>query len=122
MGLPREEIMAKYIDMVADKKQRVTLQNMQMLINYNLVPEELNFAKKVFLFNKFLKQQKKVEYYVLNNAAVNFIADNFSADWLSNGTMISATVWENLYQRSMDPMRNYIKAHKDELLNLLIKK
>ena len=119
MGLPREEIMAKYIDMVADKKQRVTLQNMQMLINYNLVPEELNFAKKVFLFNKFLKQQKKVEYYVLNTPAVNFIADNFSADWLSNGTMISATVWDNLYQRAMDPMRNYIKAHKDELLKQL---
>ena len=119
MQMPREKIMEKYIDMVADKKQRVTLQNMQMLINYNLIPEEMNFAKKVFLFNKFLKQQKKVEYYVLNNAAINFIADNFSADWLSNGTMISATVWDNLYQRAMDPMRNYIKAHKDELLKQL---
>ena len=119
MGIPREEIMRKYIDMVADKKQRVTLQNMQMLINYNLIPEEMNFAKKVFLFNKFLKQQKKVEYYVLNNAAIDFIANNFSADWLSNGTMISATVWDNLYQRAMDPMRNYIKVHKDELLKKL---
>ena len=119
MGLPREEIMAKYIDMIADKKQRVTLQNMQMLINYNLIPEEMNFAKKVFLFNKFLKQQKKVEYYVLNNAAIDFIANHFSADWLSNGTMISATVWDNLYQRAMDPMRNYIKMHKDELLKKL---
>jgi len=119
VGLPREEIMAKYIDMVADKKQRVTLQNMQMLINYNLIPEELSFCKKVFLFNKFLKQQKKVENYVLNDAAINFIADNFSADWISNGTMISATLWDNLYQRAMDPMRNYIKAHKDELLKAL---
>ena len=119
MQMPREKIMEKYIDMVADKKQRVTLQNMQMLINYNLIPEEMNFAKKVFLFNKFLKQQKKVEYYQLNNAAIDFIANNFSADYLSNGTMISATVWENLYQRSMDPMRNYIKAHKDELLKQL---
>lgn len=119
MQMPREKIMEKYIDMVADKKQRVTLQNMQMLINYNLIPEEMNFAKKVFLFNKFLKQQKKVEYYILNNAAIDFIANNFSADWLSNGTMISATVWDNLYQRAMDPMRNYIKAHKEELLNKL---
>ena len=119
--LPREEIMAKYIDMIADKKQRLTLQNMQMLINYDLIPEELSFCKKLFLFNKFLKQQKKVEYYELNDSAINFIANNFSADYLSNGTKISAELWDALYQRGMDPMRNYLKANKDKVLNDLNK-
>ncbi len=119
MQMPREKIMEKYIDMVADKKQRVTLQNMQMLINYNLIPPEMNFSKKVFLFNKFLKQQKKVEYYQLNDAAINFIADNFSVDILRNGTELSAAKWELIYQKAMDPMRMYIKAHKDELLKAL---
>jgi len=120
VGLPREEIMAKYIDMIADKKQRLTLQNMQMLINYDLIPEELIFCKKLFLFNKFLKQQKKVENYQLNDAAVNFIANNFSADYISNGTSISAAVWDNLYQHGMDPMRMYLKGNK-EVLNKLNK-
>ena len=119
MKIPREKIMEKYIDMVADKKQRVTLQNMQMLINYNLIPAEMNFSKKVFLFNKFLKQQKKVEYYQLNDAAINFIADNFNVDILRNGTELSAAKWELIYQKAMDPMRMYIKAHKDELLKAL---
>ena len=119
MQMPREKIMEKYIEMVADKKQRLTLQNMQMLINYNLIPEEMNFGKKVFLFNKFLKQQKKVEYYQLNDAAINFIADNFSVDILRNGTELSATKWDLIYQRAMDPMRMYLKAHKDEMLKAL---
>ena len=119
--LPREEIMAKYIDMIADKKQRLTLQNMQMLINYDLIPEELSFCKKLFLFNKFLKQQKKVEYYELNDSAINFIANNFSADYLSDGTKISAELWDALYQRGMDPMRNYLKVNKDKVLNDLNK-
>ena len=119
MKIPREKIMEKYIDMVADKKQRLTLQNMQMLINYNLIPEEMNFSKKVFLFNKFLKQQKKVEYYQLNDAAINFIADNFSVDILRNGTELSAAKWELIYQKAMDPMRIYLKAHKDEMLKAL---
>ena len=119
MQMPREKIMEKYIDMIADKKQRVTLQNMQMLINYNLLPEELNFSKKVFLFNKFLKQQKKVEYYQLNSAAIEFIANNFSADYLVNGTTIAAAKWELLYQNAMNPARAYIKEHKDEILNTL---
>ena len=116
---PREEIMASYIDMITDKKQRLTLQNMQMLINYNLIPEEMQLCKKVFLFNKFLKQQKKVEYYQLNDAAINFIADNFTADILSNGTTILATKWDLMYQKAMDPMRIYLKAHKDEMLKAL---
>ena len=119
MGINREEIMKKYIKMIADQKQRITLQNMAMLINYNLIPEDLILCKKVFLFNKFLKQQKGVAYYELNEAAINFIANHFGADVLYNGTMIAAAQWELLYQKSMDPMRMYIKAHKDELLNLL---
>ena len=119
MKMPREKIMEKYIDMVADKKQRLTLQNMQMLINYNLIPEEMSFGKKVFLFNKFLKQQKKVEYYQLNDSAINFIADNFNVDILRNGTELSAAKWELIYQKAMDPMRAYLKAHKDEMLKAL---
>lgn len=119
IGLPREEIMAKYIDMIADKKQRLTLQNMQMLINHNLIPKELDLYRRIFLFNKFLKQQKKVSYYQLNEPAIDFIANNFSANYISNGTSISATVWETLYQSSMDVMRNYIKSNKDELLQKL---
>ena len=119
VGKPREEIMRQYIESITDTKQRLTLQNMQMLINYDLIPEEMTFSKKVFLFNKFLKQQKKVEYYELNDAAINFIANHFSADYLSNGTRISAAVWDNLYQKSMDPMRAYIKMHKDEMLTAL---
>lgn len=119
VGISREEIMKKYIGMIADQKQRITLQNMQMLINYGLIPEELTLYKKVFLFNKFLKQQKKVEYYQLNDAAINFIATNFSANVLYNGTQILAEKWEMMYQSAMDPMRIYIKAHRDELLTAL---
>ena len=119
MKIPREKIMEKYIELVADQKQRLTLQNMQMLINYDLIPEEMEFCKRVFLFNKFLKQQKKVQYYQLNDAAINFIADHFGANVLKNGVEISAATWELLYQKAMDPMRMYLKAHKDEMLNKL---
>ena len=119
IGLPREEIMKAYIEMIADKKQRITLQNMQMLINYGLIPKELDDIRKIFLFNKFLKKQKKVEYYELNEAAIDFIANHFSVDIITNGTLLSAAIWEQLYQKSMDPMRMYIKEHKDELLTSL---
>ena len=64
-------------------------------------------------------ETSEVEYYQLNDKAINFIADNFSVDILKNGTELSAAKWELIYQRAMDPMRNYIKTHKDELLKAL---
>ena len=57
----------------------------------------------------------------LNNAAIDFIANNFSADYLMNGNSISVTKWETLYKKAMDPMRDYIKDHKVELLEALNK-
>ena len=119
VGLPREEIMSDYISKIADKKQRLTLQNMQMLINYDLIPDEMIYYGKLFLFNKFLKMDKAEDNYVLNDAAANFIAQHFSADYINNGTYIKQSVWDNLYKRAMEPMRVYLKSHQDEMLKVL---
>ena len=116
---PREEIMADYIAMVADHKERLTLQNMQMLINKNLIPEDLKFYQKLFLFNKFLKTCKNGDNYELNEAAVNFIGNNFSADLINNGTQIPQICWDYVYKRAMDPMRVYLKENKDTVLKAL---
>lgn len=116
---PREKIMADYIGMIADRKERLTLQNMQMLINKDLVPEEMKFYSKLFLFNKFLKTCKKDDCYELNEAAINFIGNHFSADLIDNGVQIPQTRWDNLYKKAMDPMRLYLKEHKDEMLKKL---
>ena len=110
--LPREEIMHKYLLMIADRKQRLTLQNMQMLITKKLIPESMTFYSKVFLFNKFLKTQKNDDCYVLNDAAVNFIADNFHPDLIDNGVNIRQTKWDAIYKKTMEPMREYLKDHK----------
>ena len=118
----REEIMKNYIQMIADKKERLTLQNMQMLINKDLIPDEMIFYGKLFLFNKFLKTQKHESYYQLNDSAINFISNNFDADMIVNGTMISQTTWDNAYKKAMQPMRDYLNSHKEEMLNKLNQK
>ena len=118
-NIPRQEIMRDYIENIADKKQRLTLQNMQMLINYNLIPKELEFYKKLFLFNKFLKTQKEDSKYSLIPQAVDFISNNFSADYIENGQYISTNLWDNLYKKAMEPIREYLKNHKDEMLKAL---
>ena len=120
-GIAREDIMRKYLESIADKKQRLTLQNMQMLINKELIPEEMQFYAKLFLFNKFLKTCKDGINYSLNEAALNFISNNFDSDLIEDGTYILQKTWDNLYKKVMEPMRQYLKDNKDEMLAALNK-
>ena len=113
--------MRKYLESIADKKQRLTLQNMQMLINKELIPEEMQFYAKLFLFNKFLKTCKDGINYSLNEAAINFISSNFDSDLIEDGMYIPQKAWDNLYKKAMEPMRQYLKDNKDEMLAALNK-
>lgn len=118
-GINREEIMHNYLVSIADQKQRLTLQNMQMLINKDLIPENMKFYGQLFLFNKYLKTCKSGIYYLLNNAAIEFIGNNFDTDFIEDGTAILQKTWDNLYKKAMEPMRQYLKDNKDEMLQKL---
>jgi DNA polymerase III, alpha subunit len=52
----RIKLMKQYAESISDKKQRVTLQNMKMLIDFKLLPKDFDFCCKVFNFNKYLKR------------------------------------------------------------------
>lgn len=120
---PRLVIMAYYLSQVCDAKKRITLQNFNGLMTYNLIPQELEFCKRVFVFNKFLKANQKVgKYYVFNDACIRFYEQFFDNDQLEviNGcTCILQTKWDNIYQKQMDPARDYFRDHQEELLNKL---
>ena len=104
--------MENYLFSIADQKQRLTLQNMQMLISKELIPEDMAFYGKLFLFNKFLKTCKNGIFYTLIPAAIDFISNNFDADLIDNGEVILQKTWDNVYKKAMEPMREYLKNHK----------
>ena len=118
----RVNLMHQYVDMISDVKKRITLQNMKMLIDFQLLPSEFEFVCKVFNFNKYLKKQKLDDkYYGLDDIAFNFYSLNFDIDSLQpaetdSGFKLSQTKWDTIYQKYMDKVRPYIKNHQDELL------
>ena len=120
-NIPREEIMAEYIDMITDKKQRLTLQNMSMLIAKNQIPDDMQFYAKLFSFNKFLKTCKNGIYYELNDAAIRFIDNHFDIDIIEDGIRVLQKTWDNIYKKAMEPMRQYLKDNKEEALAKLNK-
>ena len=116
----REEAMKVYIDLAAEKKKRVTLQNMKMLIDFNLIPKEYDFECKVYNFNKYLKKFKIDKYYELNDVAFRFYERNFDLDLLepkNSNWLIKQTSWDKIYKKHMDIIRPYIKKNNQYLLD-----
>ena len=119
----RIEIMKKYITSISELKKRITLQNMKMLIDFGLIPDEYDLQRRVYNFNKYLKKMKlDATYYGLDNIALNFFDKHFDVDNLyptdktESGLMIKQTVWDKIYQKHMDIIRPYVKSHNEELL------
>ena len=118
----RLEIMRQYIDSISDKKKRLTLQNMQMLITKHLLPENLNYQIKVYNFNKYLKKNKVDDvYYNLDEKAYRFYEQYYDVDLLENidnKIYIQQKSWDKIYKKEMEVVKQYIAAHPELLDNL----
>lgn len=120
-GENRESIMDYYTDLIADKKKRVTLQNMRMLCEFDLLPSTLDYEKRVYNYNKYLKNFKNGSYYDLDEVAFSFWEENYDIDRLiassaPSGFSVSQSTWDNKYKTLMNPVRDYIKKNSEELL------
>jgi len=117
---PKILSMVYYLSIVSEPKKRLTLQNFNGLIEQGLVPDELDFQRRLFKFNKYLKSHKQGDSYVIaDKGAADFYQEFFSLDDLSiyNGAAyIQQTVWDKIYKTNMDTARDYIKSHQDEML------
>ena len=120
----RVELMKRYIAQICGSKQRITLQNMQMMINYNMIPEEYNLQEKVFNFNKYIKKFKSGKYYNIDDIAFRFYSENFDIDNLVSSEdgypfAILQTKWDYIYQSQMDIIRPWVKKNAAQLLEEL---
>ena len=119
----RNKIMGDYIASVSDTKKRITLQNMKMLIDFGLIPDDYDMERRVYNFNKYLKKMKlDSEFFGLDEVAFNFYSAHFDIDKLlpceetESGFKIRQTVWDNYYQKHMSIIRPYVQKHAAELL------
>lgn len=119
----RTAVMRQYVNMISDTKKRITLQNLKMLFDFNLIPEEYDFQRRVFNFNKYLKKMKlSTSFYGLDNIAFDFYSKNFDVDNLEtaeeteSGFKIKQTSWDAIYKKHQNIIRPYIVEHNQELL------
>jgi len=120
---PRTWAMVYYLSITSNPKTRLNLQNMATLINYNLLPESLDFEKTIYYFNKFLKARKWQDYYVMpEQNSMNFYSDHFdmeNIEIINNCFVIKQKVWDKIYSKVMDKVRNWLQSNQQEVLKQL---
>lgn len=119
----RKQIMAKYIWMTCDKKKRLTLQNMNGLVQRGMIPEKLSRQKTVFEFNRYLKDKctlkTEPEYFILDDRAIRYVDNNYPSVHLEvflNTYALNKKMWDKIYQAEMDIVREHLKNQQDEML------
>ena len=80
-GRDRLAIMQDYINEISDVKSTLNLRNMQMLIGMELIPIEMDFSRRLYNFNKYLKKFKNGIYYELDDQAMRFFRSELQ-QWL----------------------------------------
>lgn len=126
----RTNTMYSYLNLIADKKKRITLQNMTMLIAKGLIPEELDFERRVYNFTKYIRKYKQGDCYYLNPVAMRFFTENYDVDVLIDAVidgvedhaLIKQSTWDNTYDKAMNPVRAWMKANQQEILDALNEK
>ena len=119
----RKEIMRQYIWMVCEPKKRITLQNFNGLNERGLIPDCLDFERRLFVFNAALRKYCKLDkYYKLPDNFREFYEEFFDVDLLEiydGFIVINQETWKKMYTKGMSKARDYFKEHQEDLLQQL---
>ena len=117
---PRMLIMTYYISIASEPKKKLNLQNVNGLIQKGILPDSLDFEKRVFNFNKYLKAyQKSGEYFIFNQTCEEFYNKYFNPDILEvvNGvTGIKQKEWDKIYKHEMETIKKWLASNQTSAL------
>lgn len=119
-------IMVDFLRTTSSPKKRLTLQNMNGLIETGLLPDEYNKEKEVYKLNKVLKKLAQGNYYLIPPDCIDFITSlDLEIEYDFANAQILKKTWDNCYKLYMDNVRDWLDKNKDEILkkyNLILLK
>ena len=104
----RKELLYQYLNNLIPPKNKLTLANVNGLINYNILPKNKSKFVYLFNFNKYLKLSKKDDKYYIDERAYEYFSKNFDVSVLDTdkkGTFVYIKTWDNLYKEKSDGIK-----------------
>ena len=120
--LSRKELLYNYISSLIPPKNKLTLANVNGLINYNVLPKNKSKFIYLFNFNKYLKLSADKDKYYLDDRAYDYFSKNFDITNLGTnkkGTYINIKTWDGLYKDRMGELKEYMNKYQDKLITKL---
>lgn len=118
----RKELLYEYLSILIPRKNKLTLANVNGLINYNILPKNKSAFIYLFNFNKYLKLNKKDDRYYIDERAYQYFSKNFDVNYLGTDkkkTYIEVKVWDTLYKNRMMELKEYINKNQEKLIDKL---
>lgn len=118
----RKELLYEYLSILIPRKNKLTLANVNGLINYNILPKNKSAFIYLFNFNKYLKLNKKDDRYYIDERAYQYFSKNFDVNYLGTDkkkTYIEVKVWDTLYKDRMMELKEYITKNQEKLIDKL---
>lgn len=111
----RRLTMNNYLTSISPKKARITLQNMNTLIDYRLIPNELISYVYLYNFNKYIKKGETPSGFKIDARAMDFLAKNFPDIDITSG-FLDGKLWKKTYENGMDGLKTWIKENEEYLI------
>lgn len=112
----REGAMEYFLNSIVKKVKTITLATIPALMEYNLFPEEYDYLRELYYFNKTMKTRANGSFYTMTDKMVQYYCDRFDVDEMVDEHSIPQKVWDKIYDVSMGPLRDYLKENKQDLI------
>lgn len=124
----RKITMLKYSKYLTTKRKNLSITQIPILVEANLLDIKDKFKEpyRIYEFNRYLKSELKKDEnkdYLLTDRAITFLdsigkENYYEYKEFDRGMnfILDKKEWDKFYSRSMDPIRDYLKENKIELL------
>lgn len=127
-GKTKKENLYNFLLTTAETRKQVTIATVPRLLQLNLLPQEEYIDELgIFVFNRHIKKINKGNkgaFYNFDDKCTDFFIAKVGADVLNYDkptVRIDQKWWDKYYTKTMDPIRNYIKENKDDMLDVINK-
>ncbi|WP_010497706.1 PHP domain-containing protein [Paenibacillus elgii] len=115
----RVELMKQFIaSKIHAPKEKLTMQNFNMLIENNLIPEEHQLYQRLYKFRKYVtkkvyREENKNKLYKLDKISTDFYYEQFTSDGIvdyENGLpIISEKIFKKEYDSKMNGIKDWLQ-------------
>ena len=107
------------------ERKKLDLSSLGLLIKNNLIPDSFAEQIRVFKFNKHVKGLAYGAHYLFDASSADFYFEKYGTDNVEPspidrpGIRIFHSVkkiWDKIYASEMEPVKDFIKEHKVEMI------